>query len=213
MEVGDIIEAYEHARELERERDELAAWKKEALLVESRWDCQKVAKLLGISLGEDIRPNIEPKIRALLDARAQVEAKLNDALVELRQTRENLYHDLDRDRDDITTPHLAVVAGSVIAALRKDVTASNTALEGLRRHTEEMGAVQMKLESAKELRDETIAELVTNNARLTAALTELLEAARVYKQHLSAQAVIQKCDEALGEPVAVEDRPMPGVEP
>lgn len=132
---------------------------------------------------------------------------------ELRQTRENLYHDLDRNRDDITTPHLAVVAGNTIAALRKDVAATNAALEGLRRHAEELGAVQMKLEAAKELRDETIAELVSNNGRLTAALTELREAARVYKQHLSAQAVLRVCDEALGEPVAVEDRPMPGVEP
>lgn len=75
----------ERIGDLERERDELARWKKEALLVESRWDCQKVGKLLGLRLGEDIRPNIELKIRELLDARHQVETRLNDALAELHR--------------------------------------------------------------------------------------------------------------------------------
>lgn len=70
---------------LKSERDDLARWKAEALLVESRWDCQRVGKLLGIQLGHDIRPNIEPKIRALLEARHQVETKLNDALAELHR--------------------------------------------------------------------------------------------------------------------------------
>ncbi len=34
------------------------------------------------------------------------------------QTRFNLYADLDRSPDDITTPHLAIVAGNAIAALK-----------------------------------------------------------------------------------------------
>lgn len=51
---------------------------------------------------------------------------------ELRQTREILFHDLDRDRDGITTPHLAVVAGNAIAALRQqvaDLTAEITEIQ------------------------------------------------------------------------------------
>ncbi len=37
-------------------------WKRQAMEVESHWDKQRVAKLLGIGLGENILANIEPKI-------------------------------------------------------------------------------------------------------------------------------------------------------
>jgi tetratricopeptide (TPR) repeat protein len=67
----------------QREREEAEAWKESALQVESRWDCQAVAKLLNLRPGEDIRPNIEPKIRNLISERdaalaqvAELEKKL-----------------------------------------------------------------------------------------------------------------------------------------
>lgn len=49
-------------RQLRSEIQELQRWKNEMLLVESRWDKQKVGKLLGVGWGEDICPNIEPGI-------------------------------------------------------------------------------------------------------------------------------------------------------
>lgn len=57
---------------LERERDELRAWKESILKVESSWDVQAVGKLIEASLGEAIQPCIEPYIRKL---RADLEAK------------------------------------------------------------------------------------------------------------------------------------------
>jgi hypothetical protein len=71
-----VKKAEARAEKAEKERDQLAAWKKEALMVEAQWDCQSVAKLLGMPLGVDVRKNIEPAIRAL---KARV-AKLNNAL-------------------------------------------------------------------------------------------------------------------------------------
>ena len=61
--------AIEVARKLERERDELLQWKKETLLVESQWDEQAVGRLLGLQLGDFIKPNIEPKLRQLIKER------------------------------------------------------------------------------------------------------------------------------------------------
>ena len=51
---------------LEEKVKELEGWKESALLIESQWDKQKVAKLLNIGFGENIVANIEPKIVALL---------------------------------------------------------------------------------------------------------------------------------------------------
>jgi hypothetical protein len=50
---------------LKRERDELARWKREQMLVESQWDAQAVAKELGMPAGADIRKNILPAIQQL----------------------------------------------------------------------------------------------------------------------------------------------------
>jgi hypothetical protein len=55
-------------QELMNERDALKKWKEEMLYVESKWDNQKVAKLLNIGLGQSIQENIEPKIREILKA-------------------------------------------------------------------------------------------------------------------------------------------------
>jgi hypothetical protein len=59
---------------------ELKAWKESALLVESRWDVQKVGKLLGLTLGQDIRPNIQPRVEAM---QAEI-ARLREALEQER---------------------------------------------------------------------------------------------------------------------------------
>jgi hypothetical protein len=50
------------------ERDNLKRWKDEQLQVESKWDKQKIGRLLDIGLGESIQENIEPKIREILKA-------------------------------------------------------------------------------------------------------------------------------------------------
>ena len=44
---------------------QLMLWKEAQLYVESQWEPQRVAKLLGVPLGEDIRVSIEPRIVAL----------------------------------------------------------------------------------------------------------------------------------------------------
>ncbi len=57
-----------YAEKVEAVETAIAAieWKESMLKVESSWDSQGIAKLLGINLGEDIRANIEPKVRALI---------------------------------------------------------------------------------------------------------------------------------------------------
>lgn len=68
-----------------REIERLERWKAEQLLVESKWDPQRVAKLLGMVCGQDIRPNIEPKIIALQHSHKL----LLDACVEFVRKVEN----------------------------------------------------------------------------------------------------------------------------
>jgi len=62
------------------ERDEAFRWKKQMLLVESKWDEQAVGKLLGIELGECIRANIEPKIIQLIQERDEARKIIAAAL-------------------------------------------------------------------------------------------------------------------------------------
>jgi len=62
--------------QLRRERDELATWKRASIQVESMWNPQTVGKLLGMTLGDSIHQNIEPKIRELIAERDALKAKL-----------------------------------------------------------------------------------------------------------------------------------------
>jgi hypothetical protein len=64
------------AQALERERDELAKWKNEQMLVESQWDTQAVAKELGMTAGADIRKNILPAIQQLKRERDEAREEL-----------------------------------------------------------------------------------------------------------------------------------------
>jgi len=64
------------ARKLERERDELARWKREQMFVESQWDAQAVAKELGMPAGADIRKNILPAIQKLKRERDEAREEL-----------------------------------------------------------------------------------------------------------------------------------------
>ena len=49
-----------------RQRAEIIeAWKREQLAVEATWDIQAVGKLIGVGLGENIRPQIYPAIEKL----------------------------------------------------------------------------------------------------------------------------------------------------
>lgn len=67
---------------MSKERDELKDWKGSAMQVERSWDCQAVGKLLGLTLGSDIRAGIEPGIVALHG----VIARLKEALEAARGT-------------------------------------------------------------------------------------------------------------------------------
>lgn len=59
----DIIE------DLTNERDELAEWKRQQMLVEADWDPQEIGELLGMKLGTRIRANLKSKIESLLQQR------------------------------------------------------------------------------------------------------------------------------------------------
>ena len=61
---------------LREENERLKEWKRSALEVESSWDCQAVAKVIGIPLGEDIRKHILPHILNLRSRLAAAEAKV-----------------------------------------------------------------------------------------------------------------------------------------
>lgn len=54
---------------LQRERDELAEWKCQMMQLEAMWNQQAVGKLLGVPMGVFVRPEIEPRIRALIAER------------------------------------------------------------------------------------------------------------------------------------------------
>jgi len=59
-----------------RERDELARWKKEAMAVESEWDEQALAELVGAPLGSSCRKAIAAAIPRLIAERDEASRKL-----------------------------------------------------------------------------------------------------------------------------------------
>lgn len=50
---------------------------------------------------------------------------------ELTQVRAALFKDLDRNQDDVTTPHLAIVAGNALAELRATAASQTKKIEAL----------------------------------------------------------------------------------
>jgi F0F1-type ATP synthase membrane subunit b/b' len=75
------------ARKLERERDELANWKAEQMLVESQWDAQAVGRELGMTAGTDIRKNILPAIQQLKRERDAMLEAIREAAADLQNSR------------------------------------------------------------------------------------------------------------------------------
>lgn len=75
---GDIVDA-DFARELEREIQELQAWKQSALQVMNQTDLQAVGRELGLTLGTDVSPNILPGIQKLKERIAELEASAKHA--------------------------------------------------------------------------------------------------------------------------------------
>ena len=51
------------------QRDRLQRWKDEQLAIEIKWDAQAVGRLLGMTVGNEIREGIEPAIRSLIEQR------------------------------------------------------------------------------------------------------------------------------------------------
>lgn len=72
-------------RKTDHERGRLAQWKAEMMQVWSEWDCQAVAKLLGITLGQKIHRNIEPKVRELIVDRDRGREIIRQALVRMER--------------------------------------------------------------------------------------------------------------------------------
>lgn len=61
--------------QLQSQVSRLEQWKSEQLQLESMWNEQSVGRLLGVRLGEMIRPNIEPKIIELLGRISELERR------------------------------------------------------------------------------------------------------------------------------------------
>jgi hypothetical protein len=60
--------------ELERLQD----WKDQQMAIDGQWDPQKVGRILGMTAGQDIRRNIEPKIVEMLAKLAAAEKRLDE---------------------------------------------------------------------------------------------------------------------------------------
>lgn len=76
---GMTNEIVEKLSAAQKERDELAEWKRQMLLVESGWNEQEVAKELNIPLGHNIKPNICWKIQELKSQLAEKQKELEAA--------------------------------------------------------------------------------------------------------------------------------------
>jgi hypothetical protein len=61
--------------ETEAELEQLRQWKESALILFNSYDAQKLAKLLGMPLGVDIMPNLQPAIEKVLARVADLESK------------------------------------------------------------------------------------------------------------------------------------------
>jgi hypothetical protein len=63
----DITVRKEALNEKMDELYELRAWKESAMQVESEWDLQEIANLLGVPLGESVRKGIYEKVKILIN--------------------------------------------------------------------------------------------------------------------------------------------------
>ena len=70
--IKDIEALVERARQLEQELNEALAWKQSMLAVESEWDEQKLASMLGGSLGQSCRKIIQEAVPKLVEERDQL---------------------------------------------------------------------------------------------------------------------------------------------
>jgi hypothetical protein len=78
--VDECIELREKLAAMTEERNVLASWKRQMLMVDSEWNPQTVGELLGVTLGQPIRAHIEPKIRELIAQRNLLLQLTKDAM-------------------------------------------------------------------------------------------------------------------------------------
>jgi hypothetical protein len=78
--VDECIELREKLAAVTEERNDLASWKRQMLMVDSEWNPQTVGELLGVTLGQSIRLHIEPKIRELIAQRNLLLQLTKDAM-------------------------------------------------------------------------------------------------------------------------------------
>ena len=65
----EVVSA-EFSRTLERELNELTAWKDSMLLAEAEWDLQAMAKQLGGHAGQSCRKVVQAAVKELLEYRS-----------------------------------------------------------------------------------------------------------------------------------------------
>ena len=94
-ETNDYVQRQtDQVRRRESELAELQAWKASAIAVESEWDAQAIAKLLGATLGQSCRKVINEKVPLLVSERDTLRAevsRLREALKALRDDVEDNY--------------------------------------------------------------------------------------------------------------------------
>jgi phage shock protein A len=95
---SQIIFLEDKVKELEEQIENLLAWKESAMLVEESWNIQKVARLMGLLPGSDIRREIEPFIRRMKAALAESDARVAGLLEEITRL-ENAIKELKRLRE------------------------------------------------------------------------------------------------------------------
>lgn len=80
-----VVLASDYDKDLATLRAQLAEaldWKESAMKVESEWDCQGVAAVLGLPIGSSIRAGIMPAIRALKSQLAEADSRAEDMSIE-----------------------------------------------------------------------------------------------------------------------------------
>ena len=149
--------AIEVARKLERERDELLQWKKETLLVESQWDEQAVGRLLGLRLGDFIKPNIEPKLRQLIKERDEAREVASGLAKQAERLRKERNESRNKMADALQEVDLRTLD---FERMKQERDGLLLELEEYRSIAENIGAVKAVSEKEKAIRerDEAMAE-------------------------------------------------------
>jgi len=97
-----LLVPFERIAKLTAEVERLEQWKREQLLVESKWNPQEVGRELGIGLGNSIRAEILPAVLNLKAENARLKAPVSDEEWDANYGYEDMYGGAQKmDRIDV----------------------------------------------------------------------------------------------------------------